>query len=573
MAFGNWLTNIGMKAKLLLAPTLVLVLFLLFGLVSFFGLSLQKQALSDVFENRFKTYQASATLAKDLTAVHMNTYRLLSWETARYDRAKIDALSKALLDTIDRSEEGIKAGLGSPSATQGEQKIYRTIQSGLLDYEKAIKSAIDLSSSDLNFATMFMATADDKFLDLEKDLGELLTLETRMSADAYQNSLNAYSRAIAIMLTVFIVTIAVSILTSMVVSGSITRPLAELVLVSEKLCQGDLRVAIAVTGRDETGRLMSAMKIMVDKLRSVVVDVKTASSNVASGSQQLSAGAQQMSQGTTEQAASTEEASSSIEEMNATIKQNADNASQTEKIALKSANDAQESGKAVSQAVAAMKDIAQKISIIEEIARQTNLLALNAAIEAARAGDHGKGFAVVAAEVRKLAERSQTAAGEISKLSVSSVNVAEQAGQMLAKLVPDIQKTAELVQEITASSREQSGGADQINVSIQQMNQVVQQNAGAAEEMASTAEELSSQADQLQSAISYFKVDGLDSAALNSINRKAVGTAQHANRASRSRGNGKDHAAKKYLTGARLDLSPDAGADRGEGKDSEFEKF
>jgi methyl-accepting chemotaxis protein len=275
-----------------------------------------------------------------------------------------------------------------------------------------------------------------------------------------------------------------------------------------------------------------------------------------------------MSQGTTEQAASTEEASSSIEEMNATIKQNADNAMQTEKIALKSATDAQESGKAVSQTVSAMKDIAQKISIIEEIARQTNLLALNAAIEAARAGEHGKGFAVVASEVRKLAERSQAAAGEISQLSSSSVHIAEQAGQMLAKLVPDIQKTAELVQEITASSKEQSSGADQINGAVQQLNQVVQQNAGAAEEMSSTAEELASQADQLQATISFFKVDsnGSDRAALaNRIQRavKPVSRVQIAHVAPKT-----GFAAK----GVHLDLGQ-AAHSKGDSKDSEFEKF
>jgi len=249
---------------------------------------------------------------------------------------------------------------------------------------------------------------------------------------------------------------------------------------------------------------------MVDRLKMVVADVKTAGDNVASGSQQLSAGSEQMSQGTTEQAASAEEASSSVEEMNATIRQNADNALQTEKIALKSATDAMESGKAVSETVGAMKDIASKISIIEEIARQTNLLALNAAIEAARAGEHGKGFAVVASEVRKLAERSQAAAGEISSLSTTSVEVAEKAGAMLAKLVPDIQKTAELVQEISAASNEQNTGAEQINQAIQQLDQVIQQNASASEEMASTAEELASQSEQLQASIAFFRTGNGD---------------------------------------------------------------
>ena len=293
---------------------------------------------------------------------------------------------------------------------------------------------------------------------------------------------------------------------AVMITRSITIPMKKGLKVATELAEGNLEVSITAWGRDEMGQLLIAMKNMVGKLRAVVVAVKYAANNVASGSEQLSVGAGEMSQGTTEQAASTEEASSSIEEMSATIKQNADNATQTEKIALTSATHATDSGLAVAEAVAAMKNIASRISIIEEIARQTNLLALNAAIEAARAGEHGRGFAVVAAEVRKLAERSQTAASEISKLSTSSVKIAEHAGTMLTRLVPDIQRTAELVQEISAASREQTHGTDQINGAIQQLNRVVQQNAGATEEMAATAAELTAQAEQLKITIAFFRI-------------------------------------------------------------------
>ncbi|MBI5076608.1 MAG: CZB domain-containing protein [Nitrospirae bacterium] len=275
--------------------------------------------------------------------------------------------------------------------------------------------------------------------------------------------------------------------------------------IAERISSGDLTMKLS-SGRAQDTGIFASMKHMVEQLKGIVEDVKSAASNVAAGSREMSQNSQQMSQGASEQASSVEEVSSSMEEMASNIRQNAGNAQQTEKIAVKSVADAAESTRAVMDAVMAMKQIAEKISIIEEIARQTNLLALNAAIEAARAGEHGKGFAVVASEVRKLAERSQTAAVEISELSVSSMDVGERACDMLAKLVPDIQKTAELVQEINVASAEQNSSAEQINKAIQRLDHVVQQNAGAAEEMSSTAEELSAQAEHLQSAVEFFRI-------------------------------------------------------------------
>lgn len=280
--------------------------------------------------------------------------------------------------------------------------------------------------------------------------------------------------------------------------------MAEVTSVATEIASGNLTVRIRERSAED--QLMKAMSTMVVRLTEVVANIQSVSAQVAAGSQEMSASAEQMSQGATEQSSAVEEISSSMEQMAANITQNSENAQHTARLSVKAAEDGGEGGKSVAETVAAMKQIAGKISIIEEIARQTNLLALNAAIEAARAGEHGKGFAVVASEVRKLAERSQSAAGEINSLSGSSVRIAEQAGEMLARIVPDIQKTAELVQEINAASREQDAGADQINKAIQQLDVVVQQNAATAEEMTSTSEELASQANHLQTAVSYFRI-------------------------------------------------------------------
>ena len=285
---------------------------------------------------------------------------------------------------------------------------------------------------------------------------------------------------------------------------SITRPIDSALQVAGALAEGDLSVGIEADGKDELGQLLTAMQAMVGKLGTIIGEVLAAADNVSNASGQVSSTAVSLSQSTSEQAAAAEETSASIEEMSAAIVRNSENAKVTEGMAASAARQAGDGGAAVARTVEAMKSIAGKIGIVDDIAYQTNLLALNAAIEAARAGEHGKGFAVVAAEVRKLAERSQVAAQEIGRLARDSVGLAEGAGALLVEMVPSIRKVSDFVREIAAASHEQSTRVGQISSAVGHLNQATQQNASASEQLAATAEELGAQAVQLQELMDFF---------------------------------------------------------------------
>ncbi|HOZ15617.1 MAG TPA: methyl-accepting chemotaxis protein [Tenuifilaceae bacterium] len=364
-------------------------------------------------------------------------------------------------------------------------------------------------SNDLNNATKLLKS--DAWYKAAVDIDNAMTDLVKYNIVAAKQTANlnkqiAY-RADVIMIVIMISAVILALIIGIAISRGITIPLAKGVKLAEALAEGNLKATIDIDQKDEVGLLAKSLQNMANKLREVCSVVAVGADNILSASIQISSSSQQMSQGSNEQASSTEEVSSAMEQMVANIQQNTDNSQQAEKIALVGAESVKRGSGATFKSVESMKQIADKVKIIGDIAFQTNILALNAAVEAARAGEHGKGFAVVASEVRKLAERSRVAADEIDILTKNGVKEAEDAGRLLSDIVPEIEKTARLVQEIAAASLEQRSGAEQINNAIQQLNVVVQQNAAGSEELASSSEEMSSQAEQLSEAVAYFKLD------------------------------------------------------------------
>jgi methyl-accepting chemotaxis protein len=528
------------KAKLASAFGAIIVLSMIAGIVAYMKLT-DMIATTDALLAASGRLERGAELQKEVLAqVRAQKNAILASTDSEMER-NIAEVMEVRVSIIKKKDELYAL------APESGRKLLDKFAGANLNMNTLEDETLRVARSDKQKAAERSASDNKKAGGAAIDaLGDYIADVKKNMATRSEQAREDGARAQMILLSILVASLVIAIGSATWIALNISRSLSRAVSLADAVAIGDLSQKIDVVSNDEIGDLINslnkmtvnlngtaavaneiaqgnltvearrlsdkdslgmALERMVEKLRQIVSEALTAAQNVSAGSQELSASAEQLSQGATEQASSAEEASSSMEEMASNVKQNADNANETEKIAAQSAKDAEASGAAVGRAVEAMQTIAEKITIVQEIARQTDLLALNAAVEAARAGEHGKGFAVVASEVRKLAERSQAAAAEIGTLSGETVKVAQEAGQMLFKLVPDIKKTAELVAEITAACREQDVGSAQINQAIQQLDKVGQQNASASEQVSSTSEELASQAEQLQTTIAFFRID------------------------------------------------------------------
>ncbi|ATB32907.1 methyl-accepting chemotaxis protein [Melittangium boletus] len=499
----TWFYNLKISSKLLVSFLGLSMLNVLLGAFAIHQLGKMNEATDVVTDNRMLSIAfVSATNTDTSDFLIFEQQHLLSTDAVRM--ADYERGMRREQESLDENIHKYEALISSSEERRMYEEFNKLWKDFLEEHERLL--ALSRTNQKEEARTLSNSRAQEAYQTANDKLEELVAFIQKSSRKASDDSDAIYDLARAWIFSVVGFSVLVGLVLSILIARLISRPLTDAVQVADRIAEGDLTVRISSVTEDETGRLLAAMQRMVQKLAQVISEVREGAGTLASASAQVSSSSQSLSQGTSEQASSVEETTSSLEQMTATITQNRDHSRQMEQMAVQGARDADESGRAVKETVEAMGSIAEKISIVEEIAYQTNLLALNAAIEAARAGAHGKGFAVVATEVRKLAERSQTAAREISSLASNSVKVASRSGQLLVELVPSIRKTADLVQEVVAASAEQASGVTQMNKAMLHVDQVTQRNASASEELASTAEELSAQAEALQQLVSFFRV-------------------------------------------------------------------
>ena len=530
--------NLTLKAKLFGLLGVASLALLIVGAVGWIGLVNTAASMDAIGKNNLPSVLGLEIINEGQTAIESSSRYVAFWENDYKSQAKFAEAVKEKEAIWKRIDEGWK--LYEPLPREAEEDVlwkqfikewddWKSADAKITETTAALSRSTDEKRQKALFVEYYQRNeqAEPLFAKAEATLGKIV----KINVDGANASVNDGEKAVNSSKTLMLGGAVIMLALLLLLGAWITRGIlaqvggdpAYVAEVVNRVSEGDMTVQISLNSGDNTSMLY-AIKGMVEKLSQIVGEVRGSADSLSSASEEVSATSQSMSQATNEQAASVEETSASVEQMAASINQNSENAKVTDKMAAQAAQQATQGGVAVKETVGAMKQIAGKIGIIDDIAYQTNLLALNAAIEAARAGEHGKGFAVVAAEVRKLAERSQVAAQEIGELASGSVSKAESAGKLLDEIVPAINKTSELVQEITAASEEQSAGAAQINTAMSQLSQTTQSNASATEELASTAEEMSSQAEQLQQMMSFFKVNGVQAVANQTIAKAAGAT-------------------------------------------------
>jgi len=491
---------------------LIILTLILSGLIAFVGI-MGIENLKTVNAG-METMYVDRVIALDQLKNISDAYAVLIVDVAHKARNGNITWKKAIRE-IDRAEKIIDENWDAYIITKIEGEELRLVKEAIKLKEDAEIAILDISEILVEKKTNETQALLDSFIIHEmylsidpftEKINELIATQLTISKELKNNADIVFKEAQTSAYLLIGSGILIGLIISIFIILGINTAISKLNNVLKEIARGNLTIEIEKGSKDEIGELTNNLKAMVDKLRQIVGVIISGSDNIVRASTETSNTSQQISQGANEQAASAEEVSSSIEQMVANIQQNTDNSRETESIARKTSDSIEGANQANNDAIAAMKEIAKKINIINEIAFQTNILSLNAAVEAARAGQHGKGFAVVADEVRKLADRSRIASNEIDTISKEGVKVSEKSGVVMNEIVPEVQKTSRLVQEITAASIEQNSGADQISNAIQQLNEVIQQNASAAEELAASSEELSSQAMQLKEVISFFKV-------------------------------------------------------------------
>lgn len=492
------------RTKLLLSFSILSVITASISFYAISSLSKLDSGGTVLYKNCTVPLSHCVKMGTEFQRVRINVRDILLLEEEKDIKRRFHNIAK-LNDSLDKSLQRYEASIVEEKDRKNTDALRiakNAYMSGVTEFEKLVNAGDKVGANLLMRGDMFKANniaqaTMDSIVKFNIDKAKNISESNNALAD----------RTIGVTIANLIFGILLSMGFGILISSSLAKRIRILSDTLKSIAAGNLSADINITSEDEVGQALSSTKEMIMQLRESIGTIVSGAENISTASHQMSATAQQISQGATEQAGSIEQVSASIEQMSANIQQNTSNSKQTEKIATLAAKDINESNDSVGQTVGSMKTIVNKISIVGEIARQTNLLALNAAVEAARAGEHGKGFAVVAAEVRKLAERSQLAAAEINEVSKVSVDIAQRSGNLLRNLVPNIQKTADLVKEISVSSVEQNSVANQINTAIQQLNQVVQQNAASSEEMAAGSEELNTQAEQLRNAVAFFKLE------------------------------------------------------------------